>query len=121
MVELKLEVHDSPNSAGVIIDAVRCAKIGLDRGMAGPLEGPSAYFMKSPAQAVPRRARPTDLVEAYARRRRRPEVAARRPRGLPRPRGDRCTGSLSTPLAPPGPLREHVVEAAGRAYGARSA
>src|SRR5690606_17805171 len=47
-IELKLEVHDSPNSAGVIIDAVRCAKIGLDRGMAGPLEGPSAYFMKSP-------------------------------------------------------------------------
>src|SRR5690554_2834598 len=47
-VELKLEVHDSPNSAGVIIDAVRCAKIGLDRGMGGPLEGPSAYFMKSP-------------------------------------------------------------------------
>jgi myo-inositol-1-phosphate synthase len=47
-VELKLEVHDSPNSAGVIIDAVRCAKLGLDRGLAGPLEGPSAYFMKSP-------------------------------------------------------------------------
>jgi myo-inositol-1-phosphate synthase len=47
-VELKLEVHDSPNSAGVIIDAVRCAKIGLDRGMGGPLHGPSAYFMKSP-------------------------------------------------------------------------
>ena len=47
-LEYKLEVHDSPNSAGVIIDAVRCAKIGLDRGMGGPLEGPSAYFMKSP-------------------------------------------------------------------------
>src|ERR1700712_5024038 len=47
-VELKLEVHDSPNSAGVIIDAVRCAKIALDRGIGGPLLGPSAYFMKSP-------------------------------------------------------------------------
>jgi len=47
-VELKLEVWDSPNSAGVIIDALRCAKLGLDRGLAGPLEGPSAYFMKSP-------------------------------------------------------------------------
>jgi len=47
-VELKLEVWDSPNSAGVIIDAVRCAKIALDRGIGGPLEGPSAYFMKSP-------------------------------------------------------------------------
>ena len=47
-VELKLEVWDSPNSAGVIIDAVRCAKLALDRGIGGPLEGPSAYFMKSP-------------------------------------------------------------------------
>jgi len=47
-VELKLEVWDSPNSAGVIIDAVRCAKVALDRGVGGPLEGPSAYFMKSP-------------------------------------------------------------------------
>ena len=47
-VELKLEVWDSPNSAGVIIDAVRCARLGLDRGLAGPLIGPSAYFMKSP-------------------------------------------------------------------------
>jgi len=48
-VELKMEVWDSPNSAGVVIDAVRCCKIALDRGLAGPLEGPSAYFMKSPA------------------------------------------------------------------------
>ena len=47
-VELKLEVWDSPNSAGVIIDAVRCAKVALDRGIGGPLLGPSAYFMKSP-------------------------------------------------------------------------
>ncbi len=47
-VELKLEVWDSPNSAGVIIDAVRCAKLALDRGIGGPLVGPSAYFMKSP-------------------------------------------------------------------------
>jgi myo-inositol-1-phosphate synthase len=47
-VELKLEVWDSPNSAGVIIDAVRCAKVALDRGIGGPLIGPSAYFMKSP-------------------------------------------------------------------------
>ncbi|HLI54845.1 MAG TPA: inositol-3-phosphate synthase [Acidimicrobiales bacterium] len=47
-VELKLEVWDSPNSAGVIIDALRCAKIALDRGVGGPLLGPSAYFMKSP-------------------------------------------------------------------------
>ncbi len=47
-LELKLEVWDSPNSAGVIIDAVRCAKIALDRKIGGPLLGASAYFMKSP-------------------------------------------------------------------------
>jgi myo-inositol-1-phosphate synthase len=47
-IELKLEVWDSPNSAGVIIDAVRCAKLALDRGIGGPLWAPSAYFMKSP-------------------------------------------------------------------------
>ena len=49
-VELKLEVWDSPNSAGVIIDAVRCAKLALDRGIGGPLLAPSAYFMKSPPE-----------------------------------------------------------------------
>ena len=47
-LELKLEVWDSPNSAGVITDAVRCAKLGLDRGLAGTLVAPSSYFMKSP-------------------------------------------------------------------------
>jgi myo-inositol-1-phosphate synthase len=47
-IELKLEVWDSPNSAGVVIDAIRCAKIAKDRGLAGPILGPSAYFMKSP-------------------------------------------------------------------------
>jgi len=47
-IEMKLEVWDSPNSAGVIIDALRCAKIAMDRGIGGPIIGPSAYFMKSP-------------------------------------------------------------------------
>lgn len=47
-LEAKLEVWDSPNSAGVIIDAIRCAKLGIDRGLSGPLIGPSAYFMKTP-------------------------------------------------------------------------
>ncbi|HYE32092.1 MAG TPA: inositol-3-phosphate synthase [Methylomirabilota bacterium] len=46
--EVKLEVWDSPNSAGVVIDAIRCIKLALDRGIAGPLVGPSSYFMKSP-------------------------------------------------------------------------
>jgi myo-inositol-1-phosphate synthase len=47
-VELKLEVWDSPNSAGVVIDAIRCCKLGLDRKLGGALDGPSSYFMKSP-------------------------------------------------------------------------
>jgi myo-inositol-1-phosphate synthase len=49
-VELKLEVWDSPNSAGIVIDAVRCAKLARDRGIGGALIGPSSYFMKSPPQ-----------------------------------------------------------------------
>ena len=65
-LELKLEVWDSPNSAGVIIDAVRCAKLALDRGIGGPLLGPSAYFMKSPpVQHRDEEAR--EMVEAFAR------------------------------------------------------
>jgi len=47
-IEMKLEVWDSPNSAGIVTDAIRCARLALDRGVSGPLIGPSAYFMKSP-------------------------------------------------------------------------
>ncbi|MEI8165136.1 MAG: inositol-3-phosphate synthase [Chloroflexales bacterium] len=49
-IELKLEVWDSPNSAGVVIDAIRCAKLALDRGLGGALYAPSSYFMKTPPQ-----------------------------------------------------------------------
>ena len=52
-VEMKLEVWDSPNSAGVIIDAVRCAKLGLDNGLSGALVAPSSYFKKSPPIQYP--------------------------------------------------------------------
>ena len=52
-VELKLEVWDSPNSAGIVIDAVRLAKLALDNGVGGALEGPSAYLMKSPPKQLP--------------------------------------------------------------------
>ena len=52
-IELKLDVWDSPNSAGVVIDAVRCAKLALDRGIGGAIVGPSAYFMKSPPRQFP--------------------------------------------------------------------
>ncbi len=58
-LELRLSVQDSPNSAGVVIDAVRCAKLALDRGIAGPLEAASAYYMKSP----PRQMRDSDARE----------------------------------------------------------
>ena len=65
-VETKLEVWDSPNSAGVVIDAVRCAKLALDRGLSGPLIAPSSYFMKSPPkQFQDNIAR--DMTEAFIR------------------------------------------------------
>jgi myo-inositol-1-phosphate synthase len=51
-LEMKLEVWDSPNSAGVITDAIRCLKLGLDRGLTGTLVAPSAYFMKSPPRQI---------------------------------------------------------------------
>ena len=63
-IELKLEVHDSPNSAGVIIDAVRCAKLAQGRGEGGPVAGASAYFMKSPAVQY-RDEAARELVEAF--------------------------------------------------------
>jgi len=63
-LELKLEVWDSPNSAGVVIDAVRCAKLALDRGMSGSLTAPSSYFMKTPPiQYTDYKAR--DLTEKF--------------------------------------------------------
>jgi myo-inositol-1-phosphate synthase len=51
--EIKLEVWDSPNSAGVVIDAIRCCKLALDRGLGGTIVAPSAYFMKSPPRQIP--------------------------------------------------------------------
>ena len=63
-LELKLEVWDSPNSAGVVVDAIRCAKLALDRKIGGAIYGPSAYFMKSPPkQFTDDRAR--DMVEEF--------------------------------------------------------
>jgi myo-inositol-1-phosphate synthase len=62
-VELKLEVWDSPNSAGIVIDAVRLAKLALNNGIGGPLEGPSAYLMKSP----PKQLRDDDARDAVER------------------------------------------------------
>lgn len=64
--EGKLEVWDSPNSAGVIIDAVRCIKLALDRGMAGPLYAPAAYFMKTPPKQY-KDDLAREMIEAFIR------------------------------------------------------
>src|SRR6266581_2104876 len=83
-VELKLEVWDSPNSAGVVIDAIRCCKLGLDRKLGGALEGPSSYYMKSPPRQV------TDgvahqLTEAFIAGTPADGKAAERPLAVPAP------------------------------------
>jgi myo-inositol-1-phosphate synthase len=70
-VELKLEVWDSPNSAGVVIDAVRCCKLALNHGVSGQLDGPSSYLMKSPHRQRPdeiARADTEKFIARYARR-----------------------------------------------------
>ena len=69
-VELKLEVWDSPNSAGVVIDAVRLIKLALNNGIAGQLDGPSSYLMKSPHTQRPdaeAREQTEEFIAAYAR------------------------------------------------------
>jgi myo-inositol-1-phosphate synthase len=72
-LELKLEVWDSPNSAGIVIDAVRLAKLALNQGVAGPLVGPSAYLMKSPPRQIPD-AEAGELVEQFIKKHAREKV-----------------------------------------------
>jgi myo-inositol-1-phosphate synthase len=70
--ELKLEVWDSPNSAGIVIDAVRCCKLALNNGVSGQLDGPSSYLMKSPYHQRPddeARALTDEFITKYARKR----------------------------------------------------
>jgi myo-inositol-1-phosphate synthase len=78
-LELKLEVWDSPNSAGITIDTVRLAKLALNNGIGGALEAPSAYLMKSPPKQIPD-AEAHDAVERFikqnARARARPKARA---------------------------------------------
>jgi myo-inositol-1-phosphate synthase len=75
--EVKLEVWDSPNSAGVVIDAVRCAKLALDRGISGSLTAPSSYFMKSPPlQYTDSEAE--ELTEAFIAGRETPKIKPRK-------------------------------------------
>ena len=84
-VEMKLEVWDSPNSAGIVIDAVRCCKLALNHGVGGQLDGPSSYLMKSPHNQRPdedAREETEKFIAKYTRKQRR----ARRRRAAPRRR-----------------------------------
>jgi myo-inositol-1-phosphate synthase len=81
-MELKLEVWDSPNSAGIVIDAVRCCKLALNHGLGGQLDGPSSYLMKSPRNQRPddqARADTEKFIARYAR-----ESSSAKPRKAPR-------------------------------------
>src|SRR5690348_10877768 len=90
-MELKLEVWDSPNSAGVVIDAVRCCKLALDHGLSGTLEGPAAYFMKSPPVQHPDDVA-HDMVEDYIREMTR---RSQEQRDLPAPAGPPSNGKAA--------------------------
>jgi myo-inositol-1-phosphate synthase len=63
-IDMKLEVWDSPNSAGIVIDAIRCCKLAKDAGVGGELEGPSSYFMKTPPVQYPD-SEAKEMVEAF--------------------------------------------------------
>jgi myo-inositol-1-phosphate synthase len=85
-LELKLEVWDSPNSAGIVIDAVRCCKLALNHGLGGQLDGPSSYLMKSPHKQRPdeqARADTEKFIAAYSRR---PRAKAKKPAKARAPR-----------------------------------
>src|SRR5436853_6826614 len=78
-MEVKLEVWDSPNSAGVVIDAVRCLKLALDNSISGTLEAPAAYFMKSPpVQLTDDEAhdRVEEFIATYAKKTARPTAGS---------------------------------------------
>ena len=79
-VEMKLEVWDSPNSAGIVIDAVRCCKLALNNGVGGQLDGPSSYLMKSPHNQRPDDQARTDTEKFIAKYARRPGAAGKRTR-----------------------------------------
>jgi myo-inositol-1-phosphate synthase len=79
MAELKLEVWDSPNSAGIVIDAVRCCKLAMNDGVGGQLDGPSSYLMKSPFTQRPdhlAREATEEFIAAHSRTRSAAEKAA---------------------------------------------
>ena len=122
-IELKLEVVDSPNSAGIVIDAVRCAKLALDNGICGALEWPSAYFMKSPPVQHPDDGAATrsrrSSTRTRARPRRRQKAAGQE---LRRASADATVHLPGLPYALAGshPVAEHVRDAATALAAARA-
>jgi myo-inositol-1-phosphate synthase len=93
-VELKLEVWDSPNSAGIVIDAVRCCKLALNHGIGGQLDGPSSYLMKSPQNQRPDDQAHRDTEKFIATHAGRPGASARA--GRARKAAPRATGSAKS-------------------------
>jgi myo-inositol-1-phosphate synthase len=93
-------VWDSPNSAGIVIDAVRCCKLALNHGVGGQLDGPSSYLMKSPQNQRPDDQARADTEKFIAKYSRRP-IAGRTPSGVGRSagvkRGARSAGTAKAP------------------------
>jgi myo-inositol-1-phosphate synthase len=89
-VELKLEVWDSPNSAGIVIDAVRCCKLALNNGVGGQLDGPSSYLMKSPMNQRPD-SEARELTEKFIAKHARGAAAATPRRAASKPRRSAAT------------------------------
>jgi len=97
-LELKLEVWDSPNSAGIVIDAVRIVKLALNHGVAGQLDGPSSYLMKSPHNQRPdslAREQTEEFIAKYARRRGIPDSAATKTAAGSKAKGKKAKKSKS--------------------------
>jgi myo-inositol-1-phosphate synthase len=94
IAELKLEVWDSPNSAGIVIDAVRCCKLALNHGLSGQLDGPSSYLMKSPMNQRPDDEAHADTEKFIAKYRRKPGTE-------PKAAG-KAAAKKQTPAAPAG-------------------
>src|SRR5256885_9417746 len=99
-LELKLEVWDSPNSAGIVIDAVRCCKLALNHGVGGALEGPSSYLMKSPPVQVPDPVAREDTERFIAEYGGAPKLP-RPPKSPTPPTAQRPPQGPSPPRAPP--------------------
>jgi myo-inositol-1-phosphate synthase len=98
-LELKLEVWDSPNSAGIVIDAVRCCKLALNHGVGGQLDGPSSYFMKSPRNQRPDDQARIDTEKFIAKYSGRPGGRAGSPAAAKTRAGVRAKAAAAAPAA----------------------